>query len=173
MFKKIVHWIINTIGYALVALTIIVIAAPILGLILFAIKYSGALNVNSWNPEQRAHYEKVFKITIPESIEWVRFQEWHGFRDTIFRGELYVTPEEFVQLFPPERFPMEDLPADEALSNVKDCDIEYQEDMLRPGCSYKKHQSPFKKQSYGKIWEIVAEFPSDENERIHVWFVKF
>ena len=90
MFKKIVHWIINIIGYALVALTIIVIAAPILGLILFAIKYSGALNVNSWNPEQRTHYEKVFKITIPESIEWVRFQEWHGFRDTIFRGELYA-----------------------------------------------------------------------------------
>ncbi|MBR0238294.1 MAG: hypothetical protein IJQ39_09400 [Thermoguttaceae bacterium] len=83
------------------------------------------------------------------------------------------TSEEFVQLFPPERFPMEDLPADEALSNVKDCDIEYQEDMLRPGCSYKKYQSPFKKQSYGKIWEIVAEFPSDENERIHVWFVYY
>ena len=172
MIKTIAQWIINLIGYALVALTIIMIAAPILVLILYAIKFSGALNVNSWNPEQRTHYEKVFKITIPESVEWVQFREWHGFRDTIFRGELYATPEEFAQLFPPERFPLEDLPADEALSYVKDCDIDYKDDMLRPDCSYKKYESPYSKSNFNN-WEIVAEFPSDEKERIHVWFVKF
>ena len=173
MFKKIVRWIINIIGYALVALTIIVIAAPILGLILFAIKYSGALNVNSWNPEQRTHYEKVFKITIPESVEWVQFREWHGFRDTIFRGELYATPEEFAQLFPPEKFPMEDLPAEDASFYVKECALDFKDDIPHANCSYKLYPDPDKEYDPKIRWEIVAEFPTDENERIHVWFVKF
>ena len=155
----------------MVALTIIVIAAPILGLILFAIKSSGALNVESWNPEQRTHYEKVFKITIPESVEWVRFQEWHGFRDTIFRGELNATPEEFAQLFPPEKFPMEDLPSEDAQSSLKILDPDDANNIPRPGCSYKGYTSPFNSENHN-IWEIVAEFPSDENELIHIWFAK-
>ena len=172
MIKTVVQWIINLIGYALVFITVCAIIGPIAMMIVVAIKSSGALNVNSWNPEQRTHYEKVFKITIPESVEWVQFREWHGFRDTIFRGELYATPEEFAQLFPPERFPLEDLPADEALSYVKDCDIDYKDDMLRPDCSYKKYESPYSKSNFNN-WEIVVEFPPDEKERIHVWFVKF
>ncbi len=157
-------------GYMII---VFIFALPmILFFIANVFKISGALNVNSWDPKQRTYYEKVFNITIPESVEWVRFQEWHGFRDTKFRGELNATPEEFAQLFPPERFPLEDLPADEALSYVKDCDIDYKDDMLRPDCSYKKYESPYSKSNFNN-WEIVAEFPSDENERIHVWFVKF
>ena len=61
MIKTIVQWIINLIGYALVFITVCAIIGPIAMMIVVAIKHSGALNVNSWNPEQRAHYEKVFK----------------------------------------------------------------------------------------------------------------
>ena len=169
MLKKIAQWIINIIGYALIALTIVVIAMPILITILFAIKSSGALNADSWDPKQRTHYEKVFKITIPESVEWVRFRE----RYKIFRGELYATPEEFAQLFPPERFPLEDLPVEEASFFVKECAIEYNYDIPHDNCSYKFFPNPYKEYDQRIRWKIVAEFPPDENERIHVWFVYF
>lgn len=166
MFKTIVHWIINMIGYVLVALTIIVIAAPIFLTILFAIKSSGALNVESWNPEQRTHYERVLQITIPDTIEWVSFHEHHAFRDTTIIGELYATSQDYSIIFPSDKYPM-----DEDLEDPEDGQAVYvlkslsEKITFRPGSSYKQYK-------YGH-WEIVAEFPLDKNERIHVWFIYF
>ena len=145
----------------------------ILFIIMNVVKISGAFNVNSWDPEQRELYESVFQITIPESVEWVRFREWHGFRDTIYRGELNATPEELAQLFPPERFPLEDLPAEDASFYVKECAIDFKDDIPHANCSYKFYPDPYKEYKQEIRWKIVAEFPSDENERIHVWFAYF
>ena len=172
MLKKIAQWIINLIGYALVALTLVTLFSMIANVILIALSFYGIFNVDSWRPEQRAHYEKVLQITIPESVEWVRFQERRGFlSDTTISGELHATQEEFAQLFPPEKFPMEELSLETAPSLVKMLDTDDENDIPRPGCSYKGYTSPFNSENHN-IWEIVAEFPSDENEPIHVWFVK-
>lgn len=173
MLKKIAQWIINLIGYALVALTLVTLFSMIAIVILIALSFYGVFNVDSWRPEQRAHYEKVLQITIPESVEWVRFQERRGFlSDTTISGELHATQEEFAQLFPPEKFPMEELSLETAPSLVKMLDTDDENDIPRLGCSYKGYTSPFNSENHN-IWKIVAEFPSDETERIHVWFVKF
>ena len=172
MIKTIAQWIINLIGYALVALTLVTLFLMIASVLLIALSFYGVFNVDSWRPEQRAHYEKVLQITIPESVEWVRFQERRGFlSDTTILGELHATHEEFAQLFPPEKFPMEDLSSEDAQSSLKILDPDDANNIPRPGCSYKGYTSPFNSENHN-IWEIVAEFPSDENERIHVWFVK-
>ena len=172
MIKTVAQWIINLIGYALVFITLAILLIMIGIPIMVALSYYGVFNVDSWRPEQRAHYEKVLQITIPESVEWVRFQERRGFlSDTTISGELHATQEEFAQLFPPEKFPMEELSLETAPSLVKILDPDDENNIPRPGCSYKGYTSPFNSENHN-IWEIVAEFPTDESERIHVWFVK-
>ncbi|MDO4584838.1 MAG: hypothetical protein Q4D62_12125 [Planctomycetia bacterium] len=109
-----------------------------------------------WKPEKREYYEMVLNVTFPETLEWLDFQDDNFWQDRFIFGEFLATSDDFLKVFPPERFPLKETSLTPMGTSP-----------LRDGYTCRMMSE--------KHWQLWVEIPPEnaEDGRFHVWFKMF
>ena len=122
-------------------------------------KFSGGLNVDSWDPARREKYSQWLNVTIPETLEWRAFHERHSFRDVWISGEFLAEEPELEVLFPSRDFPLETILPEQASGELSD---------LSPTSSLEAVSASRHRFLARGNWRILTV--DEASGKVHVWF---